>query len=306
MKALFILFSFICAMAFNETFAQQFNPEKTRIKTKGLISPPINTYLLCVVDIDYDGDMDFLGASDFGQVFLLNSGTSQLPSFESPKKRPFGLKGMMNATYADIDNDGDLDAFGMKFSAVGTFKSLSLWSENTGTKSTPVFDKAVPFGFGMSENFFYKNFVDIDGDGDLDLIGVYRTGQNIKESRVAMQENVGTAKTPEFSQVEFAPLGLIENSTAYIYFSDIDGDGDFDAYYTAYTEETGKNVFIQWNEGNSTNAEFSDPHVGFTGMLISYGDNIFSDINGDGIVENIIANDIGLFYQIMIVSKEEE
>lgn len=296
-----VLFACIC----NQALAQQFNPEKTRIETKGLFNSSINTYPMCVVDINNDGDLDLLGANDFGQVILENCGTSEMPSFESSKQRPYGLKGLMNATYADIDNDGDLDAFGMKFNGIGTFKSLNLWSENTGTKAAPVFDKAVPCGFGLSENFFYKNFVDIDGDRDLDMIGLYRTGQSVKESRVAMQENVGTAKTPEFAQVEFAPLGLIDNSTAYISFADIDNDGDLDAYYTAFTKETGKAIFIQWNEGNSTDAEFSDPKYVYGNMFISFGDNIFADINGDGLVENIFTTDNGLFYQTMIESEEE-
>lgn len=297
-----VLFACIC----NQALAQQFNPEKTRIKINGFFSSTMKFYPMCFVDIDNDGDLDLLGATDFGQVILVNSGTAQLPAFEASKQRPYGLKGMMNANYADIDNDGDLDAFGMKFNGVGTFKSLNLWSENTGTKTAPVFGKAIPFGFGLSENFYYKNFIDIDNDGDLDVIGVYRTTQGIKDSRIAMQENVGTASEPEFSKLEFAPYGLIENSTANIYFADIDNDGDFDAYFTASTNETGKNVFIQWNEGSATDAEFSDPQTGFTDMLISFGENILVDINGDGIVENVFTNDLSIMFQTMIVSKEEE
>lgn len=304
-KAIILFSGLLFSLTVTQVSAQQFNSEKTRIKSKGLFNSSINLYPLCVVDFDNDGDLDVLGATDFGPVILENSGTSKIPAFEASKQRPYGLKGMMNVTYADIDNDGDLDAFGMRFSGVGSFKSINLWSENTGTKTVPVFDKAVPFGFGLSENFFYKNFVDIDGDGDLDVIGLYRTGQSVKESRVAMQKNIGTAKVPEFSTLEFAPLGLIENSTAYIYFSDIDNDGDLDAYFTASTKETGKTIFIQLNEGNSTDAEFSDPKIIVGNMYISFGENVLADINGDGIVENIFTNDTGIFYQTMILSKEE-
>ena len=74
-------------------------------------------------DLDGDGDMDVsVGNSEGNTLFYRNVGTISSPAFATPVNNPFGLTNVNylgltdinnNAapTFADIDGDGDLDAF---------------------------------------------------------------------------------------------------------------------------------------------------------------------------------------------------
>ena len=68
------------------------------------------------VDIDGDGDLDALVGDASGDIFLFeNTGSAISPAFANTSiANPFGLSNVgMNAcaVFADIDGDGDLDAF---------------------------------------------------------------------------------------------------------------------------------------------------------------------------------------------------
>lgn len=67
------------------------------------------------VDGDGDGDLDaFVGNLDGNILFFRNTGTTSNPVFVAAGTNPFGLTDVdsnANPAFADIDNDGDLDAF---------------------------------------------------------------------------------------------------------------------------------------------------------------------------------------------------
>ena len=144
----------------------------------------------------------------------------------STSAAPFGLSVGFNSatTFADIDGDGDLDAFvGNEYGSVDFF-------ENTGGSTfaafaTPVTDS--PFGLGDVGSYSTPAFADIDGDGDLDaFVGEF-------DGNVYFFENTGSAISAAFSgpATSFSPFGL---SNVGLYsaptLADIDGDGDLDAF----------------------------------------------------------------------------
>ena len=178
------------------------------------------------VDIDGDGDLDaFVGNLYGNTMFFSNTGTTSSPAFVVPVINPFGLTDVgfsADPTFVDIDSDGDLDAF------VGEFSGDTLFFQNTGTASNPVFTTPVtnPFGLSFVGYTPAPTFVDIDGDGDLDaFIGEQYSGNTI------FLRNIGTASNPLFDSSIENPFGLSNvNYFASPTFVDIDGDGDLDAF----------------------------------------------------------------------------
>ena len=113
------------------------------------------------------------------------------PVFRTPSTNPFGLTdpgSNTSPTFADIDNDGDLDAF------VGERNGNTLFYRNTGTASSPVFTVASTNPFDLTAVGYEANptLVDIDGDGDLDAFFGNRFGN------ILFYRNSSTAGDPVF------------------------------------------------------------------------------------------------------------
>ena len=130
------------------------------------------------VDIDADGDLDLFIAS-FGQfVYVENTGTTSAPQFDTLQLHPYDLTPLTyvynywvlynKIEFADIDNDGDFDAFsaGVDYDD----NDLIFYFENTGTTMAPDFmlNGINPFGLYADGYALQLSFVDIDNDGDQD------------------------------------------------------------------------------------------------------------------------------------------
>ncbi|UKJ77883.1 beta strand repeat-containing protein [Azospirillum brasilense] len=175
-------------------------------------------------DIDGDGDLDALiGNQNGGIVVYRNVGTRTAPSFTLAGTNPFGLGGVGSAAapaFADIDGDGDLDVL------IGNGAGNLVLYWNAGTSAVPSFTLGGtnPLGLGSMTGGAMPTFVDVDGDGDLDLLVGNANGDTV------VYRNVGYSYYPSFTLVGTNPFGL-ENagSKATPAFADIDGDGDLDA-----------------------------------------------------------------------------
>ncbi|CAO3428344.1 FG-GAP-like repeat-containing protein [Azospirillum argentinense] len=139
-----------------------------------------------LADIDGDGDLDVLiGNSSGNTVVFRNVGTVEAPSFTLVGVNPFGLGDVGSDAapdLADIDGDGDLDVL------IGNDNGDMVLYRNVGTAAAPSFTLVGtnPFGLGHVRDWPTQysvslvailsatpDLVDIDGDGDLDvLLGV--------------------------------------------------------------------------------------------------------------------------------------
>ena len=177
------------------------------------------------VDIDGDGDMDaFAGYSDGRIRYFENTGDANNPSFASATADPFGFGDVgsySDITFADIDNDGDLDAF------VGESDGTINYYENTGNSSSPSFTlrtgSANPLNGIDVGSYSSPEFVDADGDGDLDVF----IGES--DGTLNYYENTGTDSSPTFTAAGSNPFGYSDiGSDSQFAFADLDGDGSLD------------------------------------------------------------------------------
>lgn len=269
------------------SFSQSFSSELKSIPHSGKINGNSCQYM----DIDNDGDRDFMFTMMNFPLLYSNIGSSESPSFEEPLSMPFELKDIMFSTFMDIDGDGDLDAIGISYKKMKVGKRVWQMYTNTGTPEKPQFSEPVAFEFGLDKEFEMFRFVDIDGDDDLDILGV-------KKSEIYFQENQGDSKTPQFSNSTNDCFGLAKSS-AIIDFADIDNDGDLDAYcFGKLDGEKDAKQYIQLNNGDKENPAFSDltpaTTLGIDDTLESVQ---FVDIDGDGDQDAVGTVKYKLFYQ---------
>jgi len=270
------------------SFAQSFSSELKSIPHSGKINGNSCQYM----DIDNDGDRDFMFTMMNFPLLYSNIGSSESPSFEKPLSMPFELKDIMFSTFMDIDGDGDLDAIGISYKKMKVGKRVWQMYTNTGTPEKPQFSEPVAFEFGLDKEFEKFRFVDIDGDNDLDILGV-------KKSGLIFQENKGNNETPEFSTSQSESFGLPETSGVIIDFADIDNDSDLDAYcFGKLDGEKDAKQYIQLNNGDKENPAFSELTPATTiGVDESLEHVQFVDIDGDGDLDAVGTVKYKLFYQ---------
>ena len=200
------------------------------------------------VDIDADGDFDiFMGAFYGGIRLVLNEGSPTNPSFSSTFENTFpNTRTGRNSTpnFADIDGDGDLDAF------VGGIVGDIKFIKNDGTPKDADFTgkpKRNPFGINDFGDYSTIDLIDIDGDGDLDAF------KGIDDGDILYYENIGSPTSPNFSNSTTNPFGLsnIGNNSA-PKFIDIDDDNDFDVFIGNLE---GNTVFFK-NKRNNNKTRF--------------------------------------------------
>lgn len=189
-------------------------------------------------DLDGDGDLDaFVGAQDGTVKYYRNTeidtvaqGTGFVADTAGNPLAGVALEANAAPTFADIDGDGDLDAFiGETWGTIIYYRNTEIdtVAQGTGFVTDAVGNPLA--GFDVGERAVLS-FVDLDGDGDLDaFIGTSTDGAIVKYYRnteIDAGANVGfvadTAGNPldGFKFLSFAAPS----------FSDIDGDGDFDAF----------------------------------------------------------------------------
>ncbi|MFH1321091.1 MAG: T9SS type A sorting domain-containing protein [Bacteroidota bacterium] len=261
--------------------AQTFGPPQ--INPFGLTNT--NNSFPTFVDIDSDGDYDAFVGEYYGLIkYFKNNGNNTNPSFAAPQTNPFGLASafyLAAPSFADIDDDGDLDAFiGEGYGAIRYF-------ENTGNNTAPAFasPQVNPFGLTNTDYYAFPTHTDIDSDGDYDIfVGEYY-------GAIKYFENTGSSTSPAFASQQTNPFGLT-NVAGYIStpsFVDIDCDGDFDAFIGG--EDYGSITYFE-NTGSNTAPSFAPATSNPFGIKSTGGFAApsFADIDGDGDFDLFIGN----------------
>ena len=247
------------------------------------------------VDIDNDGDFDAFIGSYFGDIhYYKNIGTNSNPSFTKQTGSNNPLIGIdvgyhSAPTFVDIDNDGDFDAL------VGGEDGRIKYIKNTGTNSNPTFTEQTGsnnplIGIDVSD-FSVPTFVDIDNDGDFDAFIGNLIGIDYFENTV---ERSPSFVTKTGNDNPFDGLNTRRNSN--IDLSDIDNDGDLDAFVG---EEDGR-IYHYENTGTNSDPAFTEQTGGdnpFNGVDVDVNSTIdLVDIDNDGDLDAFVGERKGKIY----------
>jgi hypothetical protein len=216
---------------------------------------------LALADIDNDGDQDLFWGDFFEQGLLMieNTGSCSNPVYQAqPTQFPIGdpvlTSGYNAPTFGDIDGDGDLDVLigvlGGAYNPNATTATNMFFLENLGegnfAERSQAYVRQIDVG---SESI--PTFVDLDDDGDLDMLVPNKIDQNnLETSLIYRFENTGTAREPRF---ELTGTWDIEGLYHYApSFGDIDNDGDLDMVMGSWKDE----IALFMNEGSKSEPDF--------------------------------------------------
>lgn len=229
-----------------------------------------------------------VGVTVFGLLISSNSNNAWAQNFEGPKNA-FNLpKGYYYSflEIADLDADGDFDVL------VGEYYGGLKFYKNKGTPEAPKFlvPEVNPFGFTSDSEIIIPRLVDIDGDGDLDLVTLENEGY------FYLHKNVGTKEKPQFSLPEkILQNASIEENMSIPDFEDLDGDGRVDFVIKNEQQELG----FYKNNKNQEDAYFDTSNFNVISTLDTLNISFqFVDVDQDGDLDITTTDGYSFYFQI--------
>ncbi len=220
-------------------------------------------------DIEGDGDIDLLVASsgDNKITHYINDGGSP-PTF-TPLVVTNSALGARAVHAADLDGDGDLDIL-----SASRDDHRIVWYPNRKIHRTAIFNEATQTVVEVRPNARNVYAVDMDKDGDTDLLAV-------TENVVLWYENNGA------SPPGFIPHEIANNISGgrWVAAGDLDGDGDMDV--VAASKRTNQ---ISWYENLGGSPPAFAWHI-VTQDARGARAALIADLNGDGHLDIYSASD---------------
>ncbi len=216
---------------------------------------------IAVADLDRDGDLDVLAASELDDTVAWHENTAGDGSAWTAHVLASTADGVSAVAIADVDDDGDLDAV-----AASTADDTIRWFANPRSSATWTATVVTSDATGVSA----ITLADIDGDGSVDILAAQSDG-------VTWYENSGdgTSFTPHSVATGTSASGIVA--------ADIDDDGDLDAISTSATQDT-----VTWYENTAGNGLTWSNHPIATDALGARGVDA-GDLDRDGDTDIVVA-----------------
>ncbi len=234
-------------------------------------------------DLDYDGDLDLIYGTSSGIIHVYrNNGDVSNPSFQHYPDYFKVIKidgNSSTVSLADFDGDGDFDLLS------GIWTGRFIYFKNEGTNLKPAFTPVnMPFSSLSVGSYSAPVFVDIDSDGDYDIVSGALNG------KLSCHINNNGTFSADNSLFNFVSVGYMSIPA----FADLDGDGDLDLLVGS---ETGANYKYYANTGNNVYEENNSVFAGIT--FPNYSRPAFADIDNDGDHDLIIGRSNGalIYYE---------
>ena len=236
------------------------------------------SYGVSLGDVDGDGDMDAFVSNFYepNRVWL-NQGGQQ-----GGTAGTFGDSGQALGTFAstgvqlaDLDGDGDLDAF-----VANVLQGNRVWLNQGGSQSGTAGEFSDTSQSLATYTSADVSLGDVDGDGDLDAIVANRSQGN----RVWLNQGGAQGGTAAVFSDSGQALGAAVSYR--IDLGDVDGDGDLDAFVANYAANS---LWINQGglQGGSAGTFGDSGQV--LGNFYSYGLSV-GDLDGDGDLDAFVAN----------------
>ncbi|MFK8017664.1 MAG: FG-GAP repeat domain-containing protein [Gammaproteobacteria bacterium] len=181
---------------------------------------------LLLFDADGDTDMDLFIANEGLNRLLINNGNGFFND-ETTVRLGFEARESRQADAADIDNDGDLDLVlgNVSFSLNSLPSNQLLINDGTGV-FTDETDTRLP-EFNNQASSFTVHFVDLDSDGDADILSPSNNLGNGGSVSAWINDGTGQFTAPTTSVFSAEPSGSLFD----IEVADFNGDGNADLYF---------------------------------------------------------------------------
>jgi hypothetical protein len=240
-------------------------------------------------DMDNDGDMDLIvGYGNYGNTgltYFQNQGNGTFTEIKDTTN-PFGgidVGRQAIPTLIDFDKDGDLDALiGNKYGS-----EITYYRNDNGTYSL-ITGNEDPFKDLGLTGYFTPNLIDLDNDGDLDIVSGDYSG------RIYYFQNTGEGYNTIYP-AEGPFNGIDAGWDAFVDMTDIDGDGDFDVLIgtgsgdIVFYRNTGTKSVPAFTLVDKTQSPFAAIDYNYDAVIN------FTDVDHDGdfdlIIGTYISND---------------
>lgn len=251
-------------------------------------------------DIDNDGDLDlFMGNINLRVAFFRNIGTQANPFYQNDTSMLSDIYANgYQYTNSDYPAIVDINADSLLDLVISGYSGIKLYI-NKGTKTQPTWSQDTMVFYAVNPQIgtdARPAFVDIDGDGDMDLyvgIGESLFGGPNPGSTFGFR-NTGTQNDPVFTLDNTISIPNDIGLNSYPTFADLNNDGDFDMLLGrdlasfSYFQNNGTPQAPVWQSNGSLFAGVEQVRY--------WKDPTLCDYDNDGDFDLIYGTDSGLLY----------